>query len=322
MFGIYNILSQRYNLQPKQSVLVVYHEKKKTIAKGFMDTSRRIGAQVKGIRIGKEKFKGKIDEIVTAIKKGQYDLFINVLEAKVEETEYRIKLTKAERDAGGFIGHAPGITRNMVKVKVDYVDLVDKAKRLKQLLKGALHVTIKSRLGTDLKVYIKGRKFLDDVMLGSRVSNIPCGEIWCAPIETKGEGILISDGSVGNAGLLPQPLLFRVKDGRWHEIQWLYHKNRNRALLRKIRKTLSVDEGAKIIGEFGIGLAPYEISGNMLQDEKAAGTIHIAFGDNDFFGGKNKSKTRIDLLVRRPTVTAYYSNKKPRKFMERGRLIL
>jgi leucyl aminopeptidase (aminopeptidase T) len=322
MMGIYNILSQRYNLKPDQSVLVIYDDKKESIAKGFIDISRQIGARVKGIKLGKHRFEGKIDEIMRSIKRGSFDLFINVFEAKVEETHYRLALTRAESASGGAIGHGPGITRSMVKVAVDYNDMIDKARKLRRILKKAVHVHVWSRLGTDLTIHIKGRKFLDDIMRTSRVSNIPCGEIWCAPIETKGEGVMISDGSIGSLGLLPQPLLLKVEAGRLSEVRWLRHRHRNRVLLKRIRDTFNTDEGASIIGEFGIGLAPYDLCGNMLQDEKAAGTIHVAFGDSSFFGGRNKSGSHMDLLVRSPTVTAHYAGGRPRKFMEKGRLLL
>jgi aminopeptidase len=322
MSGIYNILSQRYNLQPDQSVLVIYDDKKESIARGFIDISRQIGARVKGIKLGKRRFEGKLDEIMAAIKRGGYDLFINVFESKVNETPYRLALTRAESAAGGAIGHGPGITRSMVKVPVNYHDMIDKARKLRRILKKATHVKIWSRLGTDLTVHIKGRKFLDDIMRTSRVSNIPCGEIWCAPIETKGDGVMVSDGSIGSLGLMPQPLYLKVEAGRLVEVRWLRHRKRNRVLLKRIRDAFNSDEGASIIGEFGIGLAPFDLCGNMLQDEKAAGTIHIAFGDSSFFGGRNKSGSHMDLLVRSPTVTAHYARGRPRKFMEKGRLLI
>jgi leucyl aminopeptidase (aminopeptidase T) len=321
MSGIYNILSQRYNLQPRESVLVIYDDKKESIARGFMDISRRIGAHVTGLKLGKRRFEDRFDNILTTIKKGRYDLYINVFESKSEETRYRLALTKAESDAGGTIGHGPGLTQHMVSVKIDYADLSDKADRLRAILKGASRVRIETRLGMDLTVHIRGRKFHDDIQRRSRISNIPCGEIWCAPVETKGGGVLIADGSAGSIGLLPQPLRIGVDHGRITDMRWLNDPRRNATMLRKIRSILTIDDGASIFGEFGIGLAPFDLSGNLLQDEKAAGTIHIAFGDSFFYGGKNKSKTHFDLLVRNPTVTAFFAGGRRRTFMARGKLI-
>ncbi len=323
MLGIYNILAQRYNLQPDQKVLIVYDEKKKAIARGFISTSREIGASVKAIKLGEKRFEGgKMAEITSTVKKGRFDLFLNLLEAKVEETDYRIKLTKLEMASGGSVGHGPGITQSMVHVKVDYDELMSKAKNLKKLLKGSTHVKISSKLGTNLKVAIKGRKFLDDIMRSSRLANIPCGEIWCAPIENKADGVLIADASASSMGLLPQPLVIDVAGGKIKGMRWLRHPGKNRVKLATARKAFSLDEGASTIAEFGIGLVPYDISGNMLQDEKAAGTIHIAFGDNTFYGGRNSSQTHIDLLVRAPTVTAYYPSKKAKTFLRGGKLLL
>ena len=71
MLGIYNILAERSNLQPNQKVLVVYDENKKAIARGFIHTSREIGANVKAIKLGAKRFEGgKMAEIASTVRKG------------------------------------------------------------------------------------------------------------------------------------------------------------------------------------------------------------------------------------------------------------
>ena len=62
-------------------------------------------------------------------------------------------------------------------------------------------------------------------------------------------------------------------------------------------------EGARVIAEFGIGTNPSaRLQGNIITDEKVAGTIHVAIGRNDFLGGKNIAPTHIDGVVSQPTV--------------------
>jgi leucyl aminopeptidase (aminopeptidase T) len=44
------------------------------------------------------------------------------------------------------------------------------------------------------------------------------------------------------------------------------------------------------------------ITGVILEDEKALGTIHLAFGDNSTFGGTVKAGVHIDTVIHGPTV--------------------
>lgn len=61
----------------------------------------------------------------------------------------------------------------------------------------------------------------------------------------------------------------------------------------------------------------------MLQDEKVAGTIHVAYGNNASFGGKNTSKSHVDFLVRDPRFTVRYSDDSPPgALMREGRLLI
>jgi leucyl aminopeptidase (aminopeptidase T) len=53
----------------------------------------------------------------------------------------------------------------------------------------------------------------------------------------------------------------------------------------------------------GIGTNPRAtISGAILEDEKAEGTVHFAFGTNTGIGGANEASVHIDGLVREAQV--------------------
>ncbi len=59
--------------------------------------------------------------------------------------------------------------------------------------------------------------------------------------------------------------------------------------LAQVETLLAVDEEARVLGELGIGINPgARLTGNLLEDEKAFRTAHIAFGNNEEMpGGKN-----------------------------------
>jgi leucyl aminopeptidase (aminopeptidase T) len=78
-----------------------------------------------------------------------------------------------------------------------------------------------------------------------------------------------------------------------------------------------------VIGELGIGVNPGAvITGNMLEDEKALGTAHLAFGNNEDFpgGGKNKSKIHRDYLFYRPTIEVIYLDGTKKIIIQKGKI--
>lgn len=59
----------------------------------------------------------------------------------------------------------------------------------------------------------------------------------------------------------------------------------------------------RLLAEFGIGTNPSaRVIGNILEDEKAYGTIHVAFGSNNTFGGTIEAGVHLDCVTLKPTV--------------------
>ncbi len=74
--------------------------------------------------------------------------------------------------------------------------------------------------------------------------------------------------------------------------------------IAEVIRTVGDDPTARVIGEFGIGTNKgARICPNMLEAEKAFGTVHFAIGDS--YGiGRNKSRFHFDALVDKVTITA------------------
>jgi leucyl aminopeptidase (aminopeptidase T) len=92
---------------------------------------------------------------------------------------------------------------------------------------------------------------------------------------------------------LKSTLKIEVKDGKIVALE-----SDDSELVEKIKELTTVDEQASVVGELGIGLNPRaRLTGNLLEDEKAGKTAHIAFGNNtEMPGGQNTSKTHRDFL--------------------------
>jgi len=98
-------------------------------------------------------------------------------------------------------------------------------------------------------------------------------------------------------GILTRPIKLTIRDGFVEKIEGGEEAKKLEGILSKYGKE------ARNIAEFGIGTNPKaKISGNILEDEKVFGTIHIALGNNYDFGGKVKAPIHLDGIIKEPTV--------------------
>lgn len=228
--------------------------------------------------------------------------------------------TRARKNAskaGARIASMPGITLDMMArtLDVDYRRMESEGRRLCRILNDAREVNIKTTLGADLSFSIKGRRAEPDtgiIPYPGGFTNLPAGEVYLAPVEGTARGRLVVDGSIGDTGILKKPIevavsrgfAVGVKGGREAKNLW--------EMLSKHGKN------AFSVAEFGIGINPKAaITGNILEDEKALNTIHIAFGDNSGFGGRVSVPSHQDGVVSRPSVWV-----DGRRLMEDGKLLL
>jgi aminopeptidase len=143
--------------------------------------------------------------------------------------------------------------------------------------------------GTDLRLSLAGRNGeIDD----GRV-NVPGGEFFFSPIETSAEG-MIEFGEF--------PAVFEGKE--FAGIRLVFRQGRAveaqaTRYAEPLLEILDRDEGARQIGELGIGCNPgiQRYMRNTLFDEKIEGTIHLALGQSyTKVGGENVSAIHWDIV--------------------------
>ncbi len=219
-------------------------------------------------------------------------------------TSYSISHTQARAAAterGVRIATMPGITEEIFRraLAVDYEELKRAGHAIAARLTAAATCRVRSPAGTDVVLALDGRTGTsDDGDLRERAAfgNLPAGEGYISPLETSGEGTIVFDGSIGGYGLLEEPLWLTLSGGRIVEA--------GGAAAAWLLETLDAGgEHGRSIAELGIGTNPAaQLSGNILEDEKVKGTIHLAFGTSASIGGVNVSTVHIDGMVLRPTV--------------------
>jgi aminopeptidase len=147
-------------------------------------------------------------------------------------------------------------------------ELSQQQERRVQWLKGKHTVHLRGQ-DTDLTLSIEGRPFINcDGHL-----NFPDGEFFTGPVENSANGYIRYSFPSSFNGVSVEDIRLRFEDGVVVEAS----AAKGQAYLDQM---LSVDEGARRLGEFAFGNNPYvdRCIRHTLFDEKMAGTVHLALG--------------------------------------------
>ncbi|MFX1391587.1 MAG: aminopeptidase [Promethearchaeota archaeon] len=306
-----NAMIHVMNLINEDQVLVITDNTTQDVGEAFYNAAIEFGCSAQTHFLS-EKMR-PMTEIPLELKQLilNHSIVINAFRGIAEETPFRAKLVKLITDTRSIrLGHGPSITKSMLihgPMNIDYKKMIKNANRIMKYFNNTKQLHVKAPGGTDIILNIENRGFSTDVKITKEplFANLPCGEIWCGPVETDANGIIICDGSIGDIGRVKKPLKITVKNGKITNFEC-----EDNDLLKRIEELTSLDEEARVIGEFGIGLNPgAKLSGILLEDEKALNTAHIAFGNNEqMSGGKNRSITHRDFLFYNPAISVTYKN--------------
>lgn len=172
---------------------------------------------------------------------------------------------------------------------IDWEEMSRRQDLLKKVVDKGKRVRIVGS-GTDLRFSIKGNR---GIKCDGRY-NMPDGEVFTAPRRDSVNGRVSFTFPSFFRGKEVKDVVLEFKDGA--VVSATASKN-----IEFLKKMLEVDDGAKYLGEFGIGMN-YSIKRfvrNTLFDEKIGGTIHLALGNAyKESGGKNQSAIHWDMVTR------------------------
>lgn len=217
----------------------------------------------------------------------------------------------------------PGITKRIFAetVPINYGRLRRRCALIKERLTGASEVKVQTSKGMDFSFSVKGREpKVDDGNFAEpgRGGNLPAGEIFVSPAVGSSEGTIVIDGSISmeKTTLVKTPIKIEVKDGYAAKILGGPEAKTLSRLIQKAAKlpfrlaeegilsdvnASEYSKNARHVGEFGIGLNDKaKVRGNVLEDEKALGTVHVALGSN--YDEDAKALIHYDGVIKKPTV--------------------
>lgn len=290
-----NVLIDCLGLKAGESLVVVADDSRKHLAESLYEAGKRLGAESM-LMVMQERSKSGEEppaSIATAMMNASVAICV---------TRYSLTHTAARKQAaaaGTRVATMPGITEDMFThgaITAEYGKVKELTEHVTGLLTKASTVRIEKE-GYSLSFSIEEREGVPSTGLylnPGESGNLPSGEAYIAPMEGTAQGQIVIDGSIAGIGALDSPLLLNISEGRLVAAEG----DTGAELLLMLG-----DGDGRILGEFGIGTNDKaRITGIVLEDEKVYGTIHVAFGSNNTFGGTVAAGVHIDAVVQKPDV--------------------
>ncbi|MEM5799582.1 MAG: aminopeptidase [Candidatus Aenigmatarchaeota archaeon] len=289
--GAYVAVKQCMKIKKGENVLIITDQKmNQFLPKSIEYVCKQQGAKTSLVNIKPLERNGQEPENEIAKLMREFDAEFLITSKSLSHTKARKKAC----ESGARIASMPGITEfsftkggltaNYNKVKKLCLKMFFEIKKAKKL-------ELKSSNGTDI-IFEIGDYALDiDEGLYHKpgdFGNLPAGEVSTSPNDFSVNGKLVID----KMGRFGENIIFEIKDS-------FVEKIKGSKILEEEIEILG--NKARIIAEFGIGTNPKaKIIGNILEDEKVLGTVHMAIGNNTSYGGKNDVQFHQDGIIFKP----------------------
>jgi leucyl aminopeptidase (aminopeptidase T) len=274
-------------VQEGEQVVVVADEGTRAIGDALRDGAARAGADAVLAVMEPRAEHGQEPPPAIASALASATAFIAPTSKSLSHTQARKRAT----DNGARGATLPGVTEDMLArlMACDFETLQRRSAALAELLTQADAAHVTCPRGTDLLLDLTGRAGIaddGDLSAPGAFGNLPCGEGFTAPLGGTGTMVAVSLASIGLA-----ESTLTIEDGMLVDATG----PEGARLLDALR---AAGEQGPNLAELGIGTNERAtLTGNILEDEKILGTVHIAFGASAGIGGTVSVPVHLDCLV-------------------------
>jgi leucyl aminopeptidase (aminopeptidase T) len=288
------------NLQMKESLLILTDDETMKIGQVLFDIGKKMARDAALLVIPVRKVNGEEPPPELADLMTKYDVVVCPTQKSLTHTAAR----RNACHAGARVATMPGISEEVMirTLKADYHKIAKRTDKLTEILDRAQEAHITTKKGTDIRIPISGIKAISSTGLVTKpgsFGNLPSGESYLMPEEGRTQGVFVVDGSFAGVGkIVERAIKVTVVDGFAIDIEG----GKEAKQLDEMLKPLGYK--AYNIAELGIGTNDQAIvTGQILEDEKVMGTVHIALGNNLSMGGTCDVAIHLDGVILKPTVT-------------------
>jgi leucyl aminopeptidase (aminopeptidase T) len=288
--AVQTVVRRCLNIQPNEDVVVVVDEPLQDLGEKLRTASQQAGADAVLTVMSPRPTDGSEPPAPVAEALAACDVFIAPASRSLSHTLAR----KRASESGARGATMPHVTADMLArlMSIDFDRLRSRSHAIAELLDEADEARVTCPRGTDLRLDLRGRQGIaddGDLTAKGAFGNLPCGEGFIAPAGGEGTMFARSIAAVGLAHGHPAKLT--LTDGHLTD-----------ATGPEGEKLMSIlrehgDAGTNL-AELGIGTNDRAtLTGNVLEDEKILGTVHVAFGASIAIGGTVSVPIHLDCVV-------------------------
>lgn len=288
------VMERCLDIRSGENVLVIGDPRSRELAEALRDAAARYGADAVLAMMDERENDGTEPPPPIAAALTACDVYLAPTSRSLSHTRAR----KASNDLGSRGATLPGATAEMIArvMSVDFAQMKERTLAVTRLLTDADEAHVTCARGSDLRLDLTGRRGMADIGEMTRAGtfgNLPAGEGFVAPLS--GAGTLVAS-SLAPLGISPEPVLLTVEDG--------HLTNAAGPLGPEFFERLSSHgPNGTNVAELGVGTNDAAIlTGNILEDEKILGTVHVAFGASMGIGGTVSVPIHLDVVVLEPTL--------------------
>jgi leucyl aminopeptidase (aminopeptidase T) len=308
--AVQTVVRRCLDIQPDEDVVVVVDEPLQDLGEQLRRAAQDAGADAVLTVMSPRPTDGSEPPAPVAEALAACDVFIAPASRSLSHTLAR----KRASEAGARGATMPHVTADMLArlMAIDFDRMRHRSHAIAELLDRATEAHVTCPRGTDLTLDLTGRHGIaDDGDLTARgaFGNLPCGEGFIAPANGTGTMYARSIAAIGLAHGHPAKLT--LKDGHLAEATGPEGE--------QLMQLLQEHGGnGTNLAELGVGTNDRAtLTGNVLEDEKILGTIHVAFGASIAIGGKVSVPIHLDCVVTEASLAIDGTN-----VLQEGRFVL
>jgi leucyl aminopeptidase (aminopeptidase T) len=280
-------------VQPGENVVVVVDSTLQDVGEALRDEAESAQADAVLAVMAPRSENGEEPPPPVAEALAASDVFIAPTLKSLSHTQSR----KRASDRGARGATLPGVTAEMLArlMAIDFDVMRARSMAVAELLDAADAAHVTCPRGTDLTLDLTGRRGISDdgeLTAPGSFGNLPCGEGFIAPLG--GEGTVVAR-SLATIGLGESRLTVsggRLTEATGPEGEQLYER------------LIAHGDAGTNLAELGVGTNENAtLTGNVLEDEKILGTVHVAFGASAGIGGTVAVPVHLDVVVTDASLT-------------------
>ena len=275
-----------------EDVVIVVDRTTQALGDALREAAARLGAEPVVTVMEPRAVDGEEPPAAVAAELAAAQVFIAPTRRSLSHTRAR----KAASDGGARGATLPGVTEDMLArlMACDFPTMAGRSRRVAELLTAADEAHVSCPHGTDFTADLTDRTGIaddGDLSAAGAFGNLPCGEGFISPLS--GTGTLVA-ATLAGLGLPDEPVRLTVRDGRLADAEGEWG-----ARWTALMDAAGAGDGkGRNLAELGVGTNERAtLTGNILEDEKMLGTVHVAFGASAGIGGTVAVPVHLDCLI-------------------------